>query len=1119
MSMCASGSSVRASRPASVRRAVLAAALLAGAGGLLPAAALAQQTNWTAANAFWNTAANWNNGVPVAGGTAVINSGAPTLDVNTPALNAIVIGAVNTRTGGFIIPANFTLNVVNGFLGSDAAAATNGVGLVNLGTAGNGARINATGSFYVGIAGRGFVSLDRDSRLEVTNTLAIGHADNSNGADGGTVTLQHADSRLRAGTLDVGVGAKARGRLNVQGGDVQANAVNVGTVVSTLGGNVITNMNGRIFMGAAANSTLGFATTMTVGATDPGSRAQVVLNSGLGGAVRIVGRNADGSDAADSLLQIWGHGTDVTGANGSQNYIIGGANFDTKVQFISYKVPGLGISRMRIDLPRGMLRTSNALVLNQGLTTTNTAPTAGATTAFSNLMLASSQYRVRWASDAFAGDLEFNADDAAARAQEARVSIPFSAAAAGAVPANVANRVRTWQLGATLNRGINYTNAANTLAGNQGRILRNVSPFDPANLATGAQLAGPNPEGYAVTRNIQSDFELALGGRLMGTAHQDERIRALHGTGLNGSGILFGQVEPGIPYFAHGFLDAWDNNDANATRIQYVNGLTGLGQPNLAPRPTGDARNFFTFSAHANRVASIMVGEDQMGFQVDGQSRLEVNPAVQINGGRGFRGVAHQGRLISADTSGPEGLGDNALAAVAAAGAKVINMSFGQGLATAEGTSNLALMSDFWARVNKIVITKSAGNSGPGSATVTEPGGAYNMIVVGNAQFTSNIDAPGNFSHVGFWEVRPSSSRGPVPGSTRSRPDLVAPGTGIHSAYMMEVDDTPPVAGAAPQDLIEQAFPVHTNRGLYSTRQRIDSTTDTQVRGTSFAAPYIAGVSGLIIQQAQNRGFALATDPLVVKSILQTSADKDVGRWGQGDSMSHAGYGSTITTPLSYSWGAGFADPLGAIDLLNSGRKDHGAAPINSQGWNLQTLKTGDSDNFQDLGDGHWYFLPNLGANSAFTATLNWNRNVRAVARTPVADIPIGDGIAALAPIGSFGYAASGPLTDLDLELWYFGALGPAAMAAELAGVGFEPQGVAPELAFASTSNVDNLEHIFLNRLTKAGNYALRVFFGSGPRPDELYGLSWSFAQVPSGPAASVLALAGLVALRRRRAA
>jgi hypothetical protein len=342
---------------------------------------------------------------------------------------------------------------------------------------------------------------------------------------------------------------------------------------------------------------------------------------------------------------------------------------------------------------------------------------------------------------------------------------------------------------------------------------------------------------------------------------------------------------------------------------------------------------------------------------------------------------------------------------------------------------------------------------------------------------------------------------------------------------MMEVDDTPAPTPAnpspAPGDLIEQAYPVHTNRGLYSTRQRVDSTTDTQVRGTSFAAPYIAGVSGLMIQQAQNLGFAQATDPLVVKSILQTSADKDIGRWGQGDTTSPVGYGSTITTPLSYSWGAGFADPAGAIDLLNSGRKDHGAAPINGQGWNLQTLRTGDSDNFQDLGDGHWYFLPNLGANSAFTATLNWNRNVQAVTRIPVADIPvpIGDAAAGLLPIGSFGYAALSPLTDLDLELWYFGALGPAAMAAELAGVGFEPQGVAPELAFASTSNVDNLEHIFLNRLTKAGNYALRVFFGSGPRPDELYGLSWSFAQVPSGSAASVLVLAGVVALRRRRGA
>lgn len=1091
-------------------RAVIA--LLLAAGSAAPA--VAQQTNWTAGNAFWNTAANWNNAVPVAGGTAVIDSGAATLNVNTPALNALVVGSANAQTGGFIIPATFTLSVVNGFLGSDAGAATNGVGIINLGTTGNGARINATGSFYVGIAGRGFVSLDRDARLEVTNTLAIGNNDNSAGTNGGNVTLQNANARVRAGTLDIGIGAKARGRLNIQSGDVQANAINVGTVVSTVGGNAFTNPNGRIFMGAADDSTLGFATTFVVGATDAGSRSQVVLNSGLGGAVRIVGRNADGSDAANSLLQVWGHATATTGANSSQNYVVGGATFDTKVQFISHVVPGLGVSRMRVDLPRGMLRASNALVLNQGLTTTNTAATAGATTAFSNLTLAGSQYRVRWASDAFAGDLQFNADDAAAAALEARVSVPFSAAAAAGVPANVANRVRTWQLGATLNRGINYTNANNTNSGDQGRIIRNVSPYDPANLNTGAQLGGANPEAYAVTRNIQSDFELALGGQLMGTAHQDERIRALHLRGLTGSGIVLGQVEPGLPYYAHGFLDDWSSNNANSTRVQYVNGLTGLGQPNLAATPTDNGGAFFTYSGHTNRVASIMVGEDQMGFQVDGQSRLEIDPARQINQGRGFRGVAHQGRLITASTSGPENLGDNAFASVAAAGAKVINLSFGQGPATAEGTSPLALSIDFWARARGIVVTKSAGNSGPGPGTVTEPGGAYNLIVVGNAQFTADINNPTNFSHVGFWEVRPASSRGPVPGSTRSRPDLVAPGTGIYSAYMMEVDDTPPGAGAAPVELIEQAYPVHTNRGLYSTRQRIDSASDTQVRGTSFAAPYVAGVAGLMVQRAQTIGTVAGQNPLVIKSILQTSADKDVGRWGQGDVTSPAAYGSTITTPLSYTWGAGFADPVGAVDLLNRGQKAHGAAAINTDGWNLATLKTADSDNLQGMGDGHWYFFPNLAINSTITATLNWNRQVTA----SILGVGLPDGVATVSPLNALAYTA-GTLTDLDLELWYFGALGAAALPGELAGVGFEPQGFVPELAFSSASNVDNLEHVFVNKLPQAGNYALRVFFGSGPRPDELYGVSWSFAQVPSSSAASVLVLLGVVSVRRRRMA
>ncbi len=187
---------------------------------------------------------------------------------------------------------------------------------------------------------------------------------------------------------------------------------------------------------------------------------------------------------------------------------------------------------------------------------------------------------------------------------------------------------------------------------------------------------------------------------------------------------------------------------------------------------------------------------------------------------------------------------------------RILSMSFGA-FVNAPGITNdgnSALSREANAAVDAGLVTiVAAGNNGPRRSTIAPPGDAVKVITVGNV----------NDDHT----LNPSSSRGPVGRwpNTWIKPDVCAPGTSITSVQANSVDKY-------------EAF-----------------------TGTSMSAPFIAGVSALILQAAP----ALSADE--VKLVLQRTADGNEAYPLQGSPNNDYGFG--------------VVNPMEAVENVTAGAK------------------------------------------------------------------------------------------------------------------------------------------------------------------------------------------------------
>jgi hypothetical protein len=1108
------------------------------------ASALAQPTVWTGAtNENWFTPGNWSNGVPDATKDATLGG---VLPFPNPTQVLIDGGVANAR--------NVTIPKVGGAgLGSTdlriygggsltVAQQTYSNGIIHLGDAAGDGTLD-TGTLVVGDVDNGVVNVRRGSLLRVRGNAVFGRGNNA-GNNGGRLDLDGlaAGTTARAvidGDLILGQNAGSIGSMFLKDANVYANNIRLG--VAAGGGGLDPGYGLGMISG---DTTIRFTGNFDVG-SQAGGRGNLVL---YGANNVIVGENADGTVNANALMRIYS-------SSHVNHFAQGAAQFDTRVQFLSKFQYGAGNNKaVTVTFDRDMLRRVDRFVLTPGLTRQNVrsqgvaaipagsqppyqmAATPADTDAQADAKitlltaraLPNTVFNVQWGDNTAARDIQMTA---ANDAKAATISIPFDPAG---VDPKIRGRMRLLQFGA------NQRLAFNT--GQTGQLVWTTTPGDKPgqirNLTT-AVTADDRVEGR--TRNMNSDFDVMVLGKPVTPVHQDWRIANLHGRGLNGAGVVMGTTEGQFAFHDFGAFEDWTQNSGR--RITFVDGanaLDGSGRPRApvaAPPLIGgnDVR-----AVHPTIVNAIMIGYDPLGVHVDGQSRFE-NDGRRINGGFGFTGVANKATLIGGSLANSVRVVNpnprfTDFAIMANLGVKVLNSSHGQ-LDNQNPAQFIRatydaweIEADFWIREKGVIYTKSAGNQGTAPSTITSPGGTYNGIVVGNFQYNLDPFYPANY-HVNHWGPSPSTSVGPVTGTTRAKPDLVAQGTGNYAPFMMEdiqyVNQNPLVYN---NDGIDPAYPATTNYGLYSTLDRLgeSNTTVSDSRGgsfsrgtimpnvgTSYAAPTVAGVAALMVQRtrqltAGNANFAPGEDPRVVKSILQTSTDKDLGRWGQGFTTTPLPSGSSTTTPLSYVWGAGFMNPMKAIDLLEAGRGGHGIGNvITGDGWNFATLNVNDDDAIGGL-DGHVYFMQNVVDGSPFTATLNWYRRVTG---TDAGGGPVTN----TSNLSTITYSHQA-LFDMDFALYFWGNNVPIPGIYQNL---VAPQ-VAPELVFRSQSFVDNVEHIFLPSL-QGGNYLLRVYspFTAAGQPfaSEDYAVSWSFKAVPTPGTAGVLLMFGLVAARRRRSA
>jgi hypothetical protein len=318
-----------------------------------------------------------------------------------------------------------------------------------------------------------------------------------------------------------------------------------------------------------------------------------------------------------------------------------------------------------------------------------------------------------------------------------------------------------------------------------------------------------------------------------------------------------------------------------------------------------------------------------------------------------------------------------------------------------------------------LTVVASIGNGSNASDPPLYPGAGSNAIGVGVMSSVSSDDPATNLANFAL-AYPEQSSRGPTD-DERCKPDLVAPGN----------------------CLVAQA----------------DSDRGYAASGTwsSFSAPVVAGVAGLLIQTAkQDKRFdgILSGEGAncLLKAILMNSATK-LPFWHKG----RLAAADDHEEPLDYTQGAGMVNAVAAHQLLTAGQSDPGA--VSTAGWDLNRIEQ--SRDLQQL----YRMTVEEPANKMLTATLVWNRHYSR--EYPFKRISDSD-------------------SNLRLEVW-----------------AVDPQNPANDLLLDySDSRVDNVEHVYVETVAGYSSYVIVVSFSNvndrtSAVTSERYAVAWSVDEKP----------------------
>jgi hypothetical protein len=404
--------------------------------------------------------------------------------------------------------------------------------------------------------------------------------------------------------------------------------------------------------------------------------------------------------------------------------------------------------------------------------------------------------------------------------------------------------------------------------------------------------------------------------------------------------------------------------------------------------------------------------------------------------------------------------------------ANVINSSWGFGDPTGSTAETIAI--DAMLRSSGAIGVFSAGNSGPLGNTVGGPGSGYNGITVGaltNTELRPTYDTVADFSSRG-WSDAYNPQTNVVLTNARATIDIVAPGDNLTMAFYGGMSGGH-VAGSDPTGGSGQFY-------------------ISNMSGTSFSAPIVAGAAALMVDAGKAYGIAEMTHPLVVKAALMAGATPTQG-WDNGQYFDGAVIRTTQALDLAAGAGAlnlakthsiyvGNSVLISGLGYFSDGANTlgvagmSGASNLAASGWDLGAIQSGTNI---------YTMAGVMAAGSEFSAVLTW--------------------YAARGFDVSLSSAQDTALSNLSLELWCL------------------DQNLGQRMVGRSESPWGTTEHLRFT-LTETGQYQLRVLwegqnYQTASTPDLLteYGLAWSITPIPEPSLATMISVSLMIFFMSRK--